>query len=101
MTKKQEIEIEIDFGKAFLVVAAVAVLIVFSLLMNNIRKGSQKPVEAAPIAPREVDITRETDRQGVRNEMIRQGTPASDAEAFTRVLSDMEKEWRDTGRVAP
>ena len=97
MPKKQTQEIEIDLGKVGVGVLIVLVLGIVVFFGND----SSEPQPSQSVTTPSFDITRETDRQGVRNEMIRQGTPASDAEAFTRVLSDMEKEWRDTGRVAP
>jgi hypothetical protein len=48
-----------------------------------------------------IDTTSETYRQGVQDEMIRNGSNPDDAEEFTRVLTNMEKEWRQTGKVNP
>ena len=94
---KQEIEIEIDLGKVFLGIAAIAIVGVIIVALVNDSPNPSPPVTVQ----QPFDITREPERQGIRNEMIRQGTPAPDAEEFTRALSDMEKEWRNTGRVAP
>lgn len=52
-----------------------------------------------PSAP--PDTTSESFRVQQRDRMIQNGAKPADAEEFTKTLTDMEKEWKRTGKVSP
>jgi hypothetical protein len=88
-------EIEIDIVN-LLIWGGLTLLIIVALI-GIFTGGSGNSSSGYTASPsREIDITNETDRVGIRDQMIRQGTDASDAEEFTRALSDAEREWRQS-----
>jgi len=55
----------------------------------------------ASYTPPPVDTTSEAFRVEQRDRMIGNGANPADAEVFTNTLTQMEKEWKATGKVSP
>jgi cytoskeletal protein RodZ len=55
----------------------------------------------ASYTPPPVDTTSEAFRVEQKDRMIGNGATPADAEVFTQTLTQMEKEWKATGKVSP
>lgn len=101
------IEIEVGVISCGILIAALTLLVFIGIVLWPDFKSETIVVPQQSFMPQattytpSVDTTSESFRVEQRDRMIRNGANPNDAEVFTNTLTEMEKEWKATGKVSP